>query len=86
MRPLWFYALALSFAAPAAALAQSGNTILQGQATAVSLTRQQALLDAERAGYTQISQLTLDPSGSWTALTPSGPITVDQSGQVSEKH
>jgi hypothetical protein len=84
MRALWTATILLTLAAPAAALAQSGESALGGQATAVQLTRQQALQDVERAGYTSVSKLVLGPDGSWTAMTAKGAVKVNAAGQVSK--
>ncbi len=82
MRALLLPALVMAVAAPAAAFAQTGQTALQGQATAVQLTRKQALRDLAHAGYTDVSKLALGPSGTWTAMTPKGAVKVNVAGEI----
>ncbi len=82
MRAVWLSAIVLTTAAPTAALAQSGGSALQGQATAMQLTRAQALRDVEHAGYSGVTKLVLGPDGSWTALTAQGAVKINVAGQV----
>ncbi len=83
MRALRISAALITLAAPvAAAQAQTAQSVLQRQAIAAQLTRQQALRDVERAGYTAVTRLTLGPDGIWTAMTARGAVKVNPAGQV----
>ncbi|WP_419760442.1 hypothetical protein [Acidisoma sp.] len=82
MRALWVSTLLLALATPLAAHAQSGASILGGQATTVQMTRDQALRAIEHAGYGPVTKLTLGPAGTWTAMTPKGAVKINIAGQV----
>jgi hypothetical protein len=82
MRFLSVLTLLVAFAAPLTAQAQSGASILGGHATALRLTRAQALQAIEHAGYGSVTGLTLGPAGTWTALTSKGAVKVNLTGQV----
>jgi hypothetical protein len=82
MRFLLVSTLLVAFAVPLAANAQSGGSALGGQATALRLTRAEALRAVEHAGYTGITKLALGPNGTWTALTSQGAVKVTVAGRV----
>ncbi len=82
MRFLVVSTFLVALAAPLAAQAQSGASVLGGQATAVRMTRAQALQAIERAGYGSVTKLTLGPTGTWTALTSKGAVKVNSAGRV----
>ena len=82
MRSLWISAMVIIVAAPLPALAQASESIMEGQATAVQLTRAQAMRDIEHAGYHNVSKLTLGEAGIWTATTERGSVKVNPGGQV----
>ena len=82
MRALRVPILLVALGTPLAAQAQSGASILGGQATAMQLTRAQALRAIERAGYGSVTKLTIGPGGTWTALTSRGAVKVNAAGQV----